>query len=63
MERHENYDLNMELNEVYERLADVAIRASAIYRERRELEHTRDDLLRELGMIKITEGYGNGEQV
>jgi predicted transcriptional regulator len=48
-----DYDLNMQLNEVYERLADISQRQRELNKERSQVERTRDEILRELGRAGV----------
>jgi predicted transcriptional regulator len=45
------YDLNIELNRVYNRLADISERQRELNQERQAVETERDELLRALGRI------------
>ena len=45
------YELQMELNEVYEELASIAVRQAALTRERDRVESDRDAILKELGKL------------
>jgi hypothetical protein len=46
-----DFDLNMELNQTYEQLANVAMRQRALAREREALEEQRDHILYQLGKL------------